>query len=94
MSNPSVVLALDDEYEYGYMFEVDLRLRMRLVRVCSAVCFYLKRLVKPCVSYNSGRRAEARNAYEKDCYKLTNNSFFGMSLEVVRHRNDYRLLTW
>ena len=66
---------------------------MRLVRVRSAIRFRQKRFVEPYIQYNSRRRAEARNAFEKDYYKLKNNSFFGKTMEDVRHRIDYRLVT-
>ena len=66
---------------------------MRLVRVRSAIRFRQKRFVEPYIKYNSKRRAEARNAFEKDYYKLKNNSFFGKTMEDVRHRIDFRLLT-
>lgn len=66
---------------------------MRLVRVRSAIRFRQKRFVEPYIKYNSERRAAARNAFEKDYYKLKNNSFFGKTMEDVRHRIDFRLLT-
>ena len=59
----------------------------------SAIRFRQKRFVEPYINYNSSRRAEARNAFEKDYYKLKNNSFFGKTMEDVRHRIDYKLLT-
>ena len=70
-----------------------LEMGMRLVRVRSVIRFRQKRFVEPYIKYNSSRRAEARNAFEKDYYKLKNNSFFGKTMEDVRHRIDYRLLT-
>ena len=70
-----------------------LRMGMRLVRVRSAIRFRQKRFVEPYIKYNSSRRAEARNAFEKDYYKMKNNSFFGKTMEDVRHRIDYRLVT-
>ena len=66
---------------------------MRLVRARSAIRFRQKRFVEPYIKYNSERRAAARNAFEKDYYKLKNNSFFGKTMEDVRHRIDFRLLT-
>lgn len=65
---------------------------MPLVRMCSAIRFRQKRFVEPYFSCNSGRCAAARNAFEKDYYKLKNNSFFGKTMEDVLHCIDYRLL--
>ena len=70
-----------------------LSMGMGLVRVRSAIRFRQKRFVESYIKYNSSKRAKARNAFEKDYYKLKNNSFFGKTMEDVRHRIDYRLLT-
>lgn len=66
---------------------------IRLVRVRSAICFFQKRFAEAYISYNSSKRAAARNAFEKDYYKLKNISFFGKTKEDVRHRIDYWFLT-
>jgi len=70
-----------------------LTMGLGLKRVRSAIRFRQKRFVEPYIKYNSERRACARNAFEKDFYKLKNNSFFGKTMEDVRHRIDYRLVT-
>ena len=70
-----------------------LRMGMQIERVRSAIRFRQKRFVEPYIKYNSSKRAVARNAFEKDYYKLKNNSFFGKTMEDVRHRIDFRLLT-
>ena len=66
---------------------------MKLARVRSAIRFRQKRFVESYIVYNSERRAVARNAFEKDYYKLKNNSFFGKTMEDVRKRIDYKLVT-
>ncbi|MEL7309681.1 MAG: hypothetical protein AAGK05_18760, partial [Pseudomonadota bacterium] len=58
-----------------------LRMGMRLARVRSAIRFRQKRFVEPYIKYNSDKRALARNAFEKDYYKLKNNSFFGKTMD-------------
>jgi hypothetical protein len=66
---------------------------MRLVRVRSAIRFRQKRFVEPYIRYNSVKRASARSAFERDYYKLKNNSFFGKTMECVRNRIDFKLAT-
>ena len=68
-----------------------IRMGLKLQRVHSAIRFRQKRFVEPYIKYNSEKRALARNAFEKDYYKLKNNSFFGKTMEDVRHRIKYKL---
>ena len=62
-------------------------------RVHSAIRFRQKRFVEPYIKYNSEKRAKAHNTFEKDYYKLKNSSFFGKTMEDVRHRINYKLVT-
>ena len=83
-----------DHYVCHYsILKFYLGMGMKLVRVRSAIRFCQKRFVEPYISYNSRKRAAARNAFEKDFYKLKNNSFFGKTMEDVRHRIKYLLVT-
>lgn len=70
-----------------------LAMGMQLVRVHSAIRFRQKRFVEPYIRYNSEKRALARNAFEKDYYKMKNNSFFGKTMEDVRKRIEFLLVT-
>ena len=66
---------------------------MKLVRVHSAIRFRQKRFVESYIMYNSHKRALARNAFEKDFYKKKNNCYFGKTMERVRNRIKYLLVT-
>ena len=70
-----------------------LKMGMCLRTVRRAIRFRQKRWLEPYIKYNSERRALARNSFEKDYYKLKNNSLFGKTMEDVRKRIDYKLVT-
>jgi hypothetical protein len=66
---------------------------LQIVKIHRVLRFHQSAFFEPYISYNSQRRSQAVNTFEKDVYKRKNNSLFGKTMENVRKRMKFRLCT-
>ena len=77
---------------HGKNLQLYLSLGMKLKLIRRGLKFQEKNFMKNYIDKNTFLRSQAKNAFEKDLFKLMNNSVFGKTMENVRNRVTIELV--
>ena len=69
-----------------------LELGMKITAVHKGISFYQSPWMEPYIRKNTELRKTATNSFEKDFFKLMNNSVFGKTIENIRKRQNIHLV--
>ncbi|GFQ87084.1 uncharacterized protein TNCT_173661 [Trichonephila clavata] len=78
---------------YYKNLQLYLSLGIKLTKVHKVLSFKQKPWLKPYIEFNTNQRKLASSSFEKDFFKLLNNSVHGKTMENVRKLSNVQLVT-
>ena len=90
-----LILNVNDKENYVVHIKVlkyYLQRGMKINKINRVIQFRQKEWLKPWIDFNTEKRKKANSDFEKDLYKLMNNSCFGKTMENVREHINFELV--
>ena len=91
-----LILNLNDKNKYVVhirTLQFYLKHGLKLKKIHRAIKFEQKEILKPYIEFNTEKRKNARNDFEKDIFKLLNNAGFGKTMEDKRKHLDFEIVS-
>ena len=96
MTSVKLITTLYDKKKY-MIHERYLKLALdnglKLVYIHNVIRFNQAKVMKSYIDFNTQKRTQAKNDFEKDFFKLMNNAVYGKTLENMQNRVKMRVIT-